>query len=42
MTGGRPNQPRLLVSDDEWKEFQKNMPAQTIPRVKEEDPQHVE
>lgn len=40
MTGGRPNQPRLLVSDDEWKEFQKNMPTQTIPRVKEEDPQH--
>lgn len=39
MTGGRPNKPQLLVSSDEWKAFQKSMPAQTIPRVGEEDPQ---
>ena len=38
-TGGRPNKPRLLVSDEEWMEFQKNMPSPTIPRVGEEDPQ---
>ena len=39
ITGGRPNNPKLLVSDKEWIAFQKLMPAQTIPRVGEEDPQ---
>lgn len=39
ITGGRPNNPKLLVSDEEWTTFQKSMPAQTIPRVGEEDPQ---
>ena len=39
ITGGRPNKPRLLVSDEEWQAFQKNMPSQTIPRVGQEDPQ---
>ena len=39
ITGGRPNKPRLMVSDDEWNEFLKNPPAQTIPRVGEEMPQ---
>jgi predicted dehydrogenase len=39
ITGGRPNNPRLMVSEDEWKEFLKNAPAQTIPRVGEEMPQ---
>lgn len=39
MTGGRPNDPRLLIKDDEWKEFQKNPPAQTIPRTFDENPQ---
>ena len=38
ITGGRPNDPKLLVPDEEWKEFQKNPPAQTIPRVEEEKP----
>ena len=38
-TGGRPNQPQLLVSEEEWMEFQKNPPEKTIPRVAEEDPQ---
>ena len=38
MTGGRPNQPRLLVPEEEWKAFQEKMPTQTIPRVKEEAP----
>jgi predicted dehydrogenase len=39
ITGGRPNQPRLLVPEEEMKEFLKNAPAQTIPRVAEELPQ---
>ena len=39
MTGGRPNKPKLLVSDEEWLEFSKSMPEKTIPRVAEEDPQ---
>ena len=38
MTGGRPNDPVLLLSDEEWKDFQKNPPKKTIPRVKEEAP----
>ncbi len=39
MTGGRPNEPRLLVSEEELAEFQKNPPAKTIPRIGEEQPQ---
>lgn len=39
ITGGRPNNPRLMVSDEEWNEFLKNAPAQTIKRVGEEQPQ---
>jgi len=39
ITGGRPNNPRLMVSEEEWKEFLKNAPAKTIPRVGEEMPQ---
>jgi len=39
ITGGRPNNPRLMVPDDEWKEFLKNAPEKTIPRVGEEQPQ---
>lgn len=39
MTGGRPNDPRLLMKEDEWKEFQKNPPDKTIPRTFEENPQ---
>jgi len=38
ITGGRPNDARLLVPDAEMKEFLKNAPAQTIPRVGEEQP----
>lgn len=38
MTGARPNEPKLLVSDEEWKAFQKNPPKKTIPRVQEEGP----
>ena len=33
MTGGRPNDPRLLLPEEDWKSFQNNKPAQTIPRV---------
>ena len=32
-TGGRPNDPRL-VNDDQWSEFKKNLPAETIRRIK--------
>ena len=39
ITGGRPNNPRLMVPDAEWNEFLKNAPEQTIPRVGEEQPQ---
>lgn len=39
ITGGRPNNPHLMVSEDEWQAFLKNAPAQTIPRVGEEMPQ---
>ncbi len=39
ITGGRPNEPRLLVSDEEMKAFLANAPAKTIPRVGEEQPQ---
>lgn len=39
MTGGRPNQPRLLMKEEEWNEFLKNPPEQTIPRTFEENPQ---
>jgi predicted dehydrogenase len=39
MTGARPNDPKLLMKGDEWKEFQKNLPAQTIPRTFDENPQ---
>jgi len=39
MTGGRPNRPKLLLPEEEWKQFTENMPLQTIPRVQEEAPQ---
>ncbi len=38
ITGGRPNDARLLVPKEEWTEFLKNPPAKTIPRVLEEKP----
>ncbi len=38
ITGGRPNDARLLVPEEELKEFMKNPPAQTIPRVEEDKP----
>ena len=42
ITGGRPNNPKLLVSDQEWEDFKNNMPDQTIPRLKwgDETPVH--
>ncbi len=33
MTGGRPNDPKLLIPEEEWKHFFENKPAETIPRV---------
>jgi predicted dehydrogenase len=39
MTGGRPNQPRLLVPEEEWQAFTQAIPKRTIPRVGEEQPQ---
>ena len=34
ITGGRPNNPKLLISDEEWLEFKNNLPKETIPRLK--------
>ena len=39
ITGGRPNNPRLIVPDDEWNDFLENTPQKTIPRTLEEQPQ---
>ena len=39
ITGGRPNNPHLMVSDEEWNEFLKNAPEKIIPRIGEEQPQ---
>jgi predicted dehydrogenase len=33
MTGERPDSPRL-TSDEAWKEFRRNLPPKTIPRIK--------
>lgn len=33
-TGNRPNHDPRLVNDDQWEEFQKNLPKETYPRVK--------
>lgn len=33
MTGGRPNDPKLLLPEAEWQHFTKNLPAETIPRI---------
>lgn len=38
ITGGRPNNPRLIMSDSEWKDFKKNAPEKVIPRIKDETP----
>jgi len=38
-TGGRPNNPRLLMEEKKWKDFSGELPEKTIPRVQEEDPQ---
>jgi predicted dehydrogenase len=39
MTGGRPNNPKLLLPEADWKSFTANLPPETIPRVQEEAPQ---
>jgi predicted dehydrogenase len=33
MTGGRPNDPKLLLPEAEWQHFTKNLPKETFPRV---------
>tara|TARA_B100000953_G_C18034284_1_gene423876 strand:- start:2163 stop:3521 length:1359 start_codon:yes stop_codon:yes gene_type:complete len=38
ITGGRPNTPKLLMSESEWEEFLKNAPEKTIPRIVDETP----
>jgi hypothetical protein len=38
ITGGRPNNPKLLMSELEWEEFLKNAPEKTIPRIVDETP----
>ena len=39
MTGGRPNNPVILLPGKEWDEFKKTLTAPTIPRTFEENPQ---
>ena len=39
MTGGRPDDSRLMVSKEEAKEIEKSLESSMIPRVKENDPQ---
>ena len=36
ITGGRPNNPKLLMSDSDWNEFLKNAPEKVIPRIDDE------
>jgi predicted dehydrogenase len=38
-TGGRPNAPALMMPKGEWEAFQSKLPAKTIPRTFEENPQ---
>ena len=38
ITGGRPNNPRLVMSDSDWDDFKRNAPEKTIPRIKDETP----
>ncbi len=38
ITGARPNNPRLLVPEEEMNEFLENLPPQKYPRVEEEKP----
>ena len=38
ITGGRPDRPKLIMSDNDWKEFQNNPPKKYIPRVGENKP----
>ena len=33
FTDGRPDNPKLLIPDEDWNRFTKNLPPQTIPRV---------
>jgi hypothetical protein len=33
MTGGRPNDPKLLLPQADWDHFIKNIPSETIPRI---------
>lgn len=39
ITGGRPNEPRLLMPMAEWEAYKPKLPAQTIPRTFDENPQ---
>ena len=38
ITGGRPDKPKLILSDKDWKEFESNPPKKYIPRVGENKP----
>jgi predicted dehydrogenase len=37
-TGGRPNDSRLIMPEDEWKAYQRNAPEPVIPRIPGESP----
>ena len=38
ITGARPNDPKLMVSEEEWNDFIAKPPEKTIPRIGEEKP----
>ena len=38
ITGGRQNNPRLVMYDSDWDDFKRNAPEKTIPRIKDETP----
>ena len=38
LTGGRPNEPQLLMPDSQWEEFLKNAPEKVIPRIEDNTP----
>ena len=38
LTGGRPNEPKLLMPDSDWEEFLKNAPEKVIPRIEDNTP----
>lgn len=40
QTGGRPNDSRLVMAEEEWEAYQQKLPESVIPRVPDESPHH--